>query len=182
MRRVLTLAVTTCSLIALFAGPGQLPAAPGGAKSMLELSLQLPDGDAWVLGPKGLGRPFMARLLLSNAGDAPVTIWDPHNSEGATLPFVTLTDVAGKQTVFRPAPIARAAGFPTAWIFKPHEVRVIEIELLRLVDAKNVPAPGKYTIKAGYANENGEASGPVNGPIWTGAIESNPQVVTIAAP
>ncbi len=167
---ILCLALTTLS-------PAEAPAKPP-----LALSFNLPDGQTWTLGAKAVGRPFMVRLVLANESDKPIQIWDPQNSEGSVCPRVILTDQAGKSTTLTPPGIARAAGIPTVWNFKPHDVRAIDIELLRLVDEKTVLPRGQYKIKAGYENTLANDFTFIKGPIFIGKLESEAQTITIIAP
>ncbi len=147
----------------------------------LSLHLALPDGNTWVLGEHGVGKPFMARLLLDNRGKTPVTIWDYRNTEGSSAPGVTLTDAQGNSTILRPPPMERAAGVPTVITIQPTQVIAIELELLRLVGERDLP-PGKYKLSAFNENKFKNASPFVKAEVWMGHIEAEPVEITIAGP
>ena len=186
-----------CAVVCLIAGLGVLGAsatnmsadepvaaaqtAPASSLNGLTFNgVNLPDGKDWILGTafgmNDVGRPFDAVLVLSNTGDGPLTLWDAYNSEGATASGVIITDEKGKETVLKALPIERSAGVPSVWTLKPHEVRTIRIELLRLVPSTGIP-PGTYKLRGVYANNlrndgffiKGEVW---KGDVWTGLIES----------
>lgn len=145
------------------------------------LRVDFPDGTAWTLGKGGIGRPFMARLLLVNQGTVPVTIWDYKNSEGAQDPGVILTDKNGKETILRPPPIERAAGVPTVITIQPHQVLPIDLELLRLIGERGLPS-GKSSLKGFYENKLKNDGTFIKTPVWLGRIESEPVEITIVVP
>ena len=145
------------------------------------LRTDLPDGTTWILGDGGIGRPFMAWLLLVNEGKQPVTIWDYQNSEGACCPGVILTDEKGKETILRPAPTAQAAGIPSIITIEPHQIVRIELELLRLIGKHGLP-PGPYKLKGFYENKLKNDEVFIKKAVWVGRIESKPVEFTIVAP
>jgi hypothetical protein len=152
---------------------------PMANKDLDLLRVDLPDGTTWTLGDKGVGRPFMASLLLCNKGKAAIRIWDPTNSEGSACPRITLTDATGKETVLQKAPIERSAGAPTIWTIEPNQVIKIDLELLRLIGEHSLPA-GTYKLRAFYQNTLAD-SDPIKG-VWTGQIASPVQEIKIVAP
>ena len=181
-----------CAAVCLIAGLGVLGAsatnmsadepvaaaqtAPARSRNGLTFNgVNLPDGKDWILGTafgmNDVGRPFDAVLVLSNTGDGPLTLWDAYNSEGATAPGVIITDENGKETVLKALPIERSAGVPSVWTLKPHEVRTIRIELLRLVPSTGIP-PGPYKLRGVYANSLRNDGSFIKGEVWTGLIES----------
>ena len=181
-----------CAAVCLIAGLGVLGAsatnmsadepvaaaqtAPASSLNGLTFNgVNLPDGKDWILGTafgmNDVGRPFDAVLVLSNTGDGPLTLWDAYNSEGATAPGVIITDENGKETVLKALPIERSAGVPSVWTLKPHEVRTIRIELLRLVPSTGIP-PGPYKLRGVYANSLRNDGSFIKGEVWTGLIES----------
>ena len=150
--------------------------APARSRNGLTFNgVNLPDGKDWILGTafgmNDVGRPFDAVLVLSNTGDGPLTLWDACNSEGATAPGVIITDEKGKETVLKALPIERAGGVPSVWTLKPHEVRTIRLELLRLVPSTGIP-PGTYKLRGVYANSLRNEGSFIKGEVWTGLIES----------
>ncbi len=174
---VLLLVVTAAGL---FFGLNAVHSADGAEKSLEFVRLDLPDGTNWVLGEGGIGRPFLARLVLANNGRRPIQIWDPAGSEGSVCPLVVLADAQGRETIIRPKPVLRLAGVATARTLAAGDVVVIDLELLRLVDEESPPPPGDYTIRAIYANRLDQAF-PITG-VWTGTIQSNRQAMKIIAP
>ncbi len=160
-------------MAATLAGLPQRPAGP------TILSLRLPDGDEWTLGPRAIGRPFLARITLTNEGDAPIVLWDPDNSEGSACASVTLTDEAGRSTVLRPRPMRRAGGGPTVVSVPPSRVLIYDLELLRLVGPESLP-PGRYTVTPSY--ENDRKSSPPMPEVWTGKVQGEPQAIRIVLP
>ncbi len=150
-----------------------------GPSALTVLDVGLFDGDSWTLGKKAIGRPFLVQLVLTNEGDAPISLWDPKNTEGRTCPFVVLTDAAGKETILKPRVIPRAGGAPTVVSLEPTRVLVLDLELLRMVGPESLP-PGKYTLSAFY--ENRLESVPPFPKVWTGKIRGKPRTITIVAP
>jgi hypothetical protein len=169
-----------CTLL-LLSLAGVAAAAEHASAGLTFLRVDLPDGKTWTLGQRGIGRPFMAVLLLSNEGQTPIKLWDHKNSEGAQSPGVILTDAKGQETILRPAPIARAAGFPTVETLQPHGVIGIELELLRLIGQRGLP-PGAYKLKGIYENKLKNETDFIKGEVWTGRIESAPVEIAIVAP
>jgi hypothetical protein len=166
----------------LLIGPHMLAAdrkVPMTHKDLELVRVDLPDGKTWTLGAKGVGRPFMARLVLCNRGKAPIRIWDPANSEGSSCPRIVLTDFTGKETILQKAPVERSAGAPTFWTIEPNQVVKIDLELLRLIGEQSLPE-GTYKLQGFYENAQGE-SDPIKG-IWTGKIASAVQEIKIVAP
>ncbi len=172
-----------CFAIVLLAVTSLAPAAADApaAGGLNLLKVDLPDGGKWILGEGGVGRPFMATLLLDNPGKTPVTLWDHQNSEGAQCPGVVLTDPKGKQTVLQPPAIARAGGIPTVVTIQPHGVMRIELELLRLIGERGLP-PGKYQLRGFYENKLKNDFGFIKAEVWTGWIESEAVTIEIVAP
>ena len=114
----------------------------------------------------------MAWLLLVNGGKQSVTIWDYQNCEGAQCPGVILTDEKGKETVLRPAAMARAAGIPTVVNIEPQQVIRIELELLRLMGEHGLP-PGRYKLKGFYENKEKNDSPFIKKEVWMGGSRAS---------
>jgi hypothetical protein len=172
--------VGLCLLLMVAAMPGdERPPVARQFRGLQLLALDLRDGTSWVLGPGGLGRPFLARMLLTNIGDAPLRIWDPDNSEGSQCPSIILSDAKGKDIELRPAPIERSSGVPTVWTINPKQVVAINLEMLRLVGT-NSPPPGTYKIRAFYRNTEAD-SATIKG-VWTGHIGTDPVEIKIVLP
>ncbi len=147
----------------------------------LSLKLELPDGEKWVLGEKGIGRPFLARLYVCNNGEEDVRVWDPANSEGSVSPSVILTNgKTSRQFLLRPLFVNRTTGPATFNVLKPHEVLSINLELLRLVDEQCSPSAGEYLVTARYENSRDHGGQVKN--IWTGRITSESKQIQILAP
>jgi hypothetical protein len=163
------------ALSVLGAGQAEAP-----EKGLEFVRLELPDGTSWTLGEGGIGRPFLARMVLSNIGPRPIKIWDPSGSEGSSCPRVVLTDARGRETVLRPTPVPRFAGVPLARALAPSEGVAIELELLRLVDVHSPPPPGEYRIRAIYSGAP-EEDPSIKG-IWPGTVASEPLTMKIVAP
>ncbi|MGE3818398.1 MAG: hypothetical protein AB7I30_03110, partial [Isosphaeraceae bacterium] len=68
-------------LLGVHAERGGAPLNRSGGLEILKPGL--PDGSQWILGPKGIGRPFRVRLTLSNVSDGPIALWDLADSEGS---------------------------------------------------------------------------------------------------
>lgn len=149
---------------------------PGG---LALTSCRLPDGRAWTLGPKGVGRPFMARLTLSNRGDAPIHLWDPKNTEGMACASILLTDAAGDSRRLKPVAAPRAGGVATFLKLDPKQTVTLELELLRLVGEDPLP-PGKYVLTPIYENDLG--SKPPKPDVWIGKLEGDPLDIEIVEP
>lgn len=150
-------------------------------ESPLMLRADLPDGAKWILGDGGIGRPFKARLLLTNRGKEPLTIWDYQNSEGAQCPGVILTDEKGKETILRPPSFPRLAGVPSVITIPADGVIAVELELLRLIGERGLPS-GKYRLKAFFENELKNDQVFIKAEVWVGRIESEPLEITIVSP
>jgi len=131
------------------------------------LRVELPDGDRWLLGERGLGRPFVARLLLTNRGETPLKIWHPDCTEGSAAAGVWLIPGDGKKLILRRKPVERAAGVATAKTIKPNEVVRIDLELLRLIDSKS-PAAGTYRVVGVYENDLPRVEQIT---VWSGRLE-----------
>lgn len=155
------------------------PKVPMVHKDLELLRVDLPDGKMWTLGDKGVGRPFMARLVLRNRGKAAIRIWDPANSEGSSCPRIVLTDFTGKETVLQQTPVERSAGVPTCWTIEANQVVKIDLELLRLIGEHSLPE-GTYKLQGIYQNGLAD-SDPIKG-VWTGQIASPVQEIKIVAP
>jgi hypothetical protein len=182
MRMITSIAIVGCLLaLAAHSLADDAGAPQPGDPAKLTLQLQLPDGNAWTLGAGGIGRPFMARLLLINPGQKPVRTWGYSGPEGAQCPSVTLTDEKGRVTTLRPPAEMRLAGVPVPMILQPAEVVPINLELLRLIGEHGLP-PGKYKIQAFYENSLKDEPPFVTDPIWTGRIQSQATDMTIVAP
>jgi hypothetical protein len=142
--------------------------------------LDLDDGRRWILGEGGIGRPFLARLVLANNAKNPIKIWHPLETEGSGCARVVLTDALGRETVLQPPIIPRFAGVAMGRTIAPSEVLTIELELLRLIDVNAPPPPGDYKIQAFYespADPETKTRG-----IWTGTLHSDAIPITIVAP
>jgi len=147
----------------------------------LKLKVELPDGDKWVLGENGIGRPFLARLTLSNQGEEDIRVWNPTGSEGRVSPSIVLTNSkTTRQFLLRPHFVNRTTGPATFEVIKPHESIGIDLELLRLVDEECSPSAGNYNMSAYYQNEI-ERGGIVKD-IWKGRIMSETHEIQIVAP
>ena len=180
MLRSILLLVPAAGLACMTLGVLRSGSAAPPEKSLEFVRLELSDGTSWILGEGGVGRPFLARLVLANNGKRPITIWDPTGAEGSSCPQVVLADAKGRETILRPRAVARAAGVPMGRTLAPTEVFAIELELLRLVDVNSPPPPGEYTIRAIYRSEAIE--NPFIKDIWTGTIQSDRLAMKIVLP
>ncbi|HWE35699.1 MAG TPA: hypothetical protein VG406_03940 [Isosphaeraceae bacterium] len=180
MFKLIAMLAPAVGLGALALGAVRGRAAEAAGKGLEFVRLDLPDGDRWVLGEGAVGRPFLARLVLANAGTRPIKLWEPTDAEGAACPKVVLTDARGHETVLRPRPVPRAAGVPGARTLAPGATLDIELELLRVVDEDAPPPPGDYTIRASYANTLAAAF--VIDGVWTGSIASESHRIRIVPP
>ena len=151
--------------------------APRSLGGLEFLPLDLPDGGTWTLGSRGMGRPFLARLRLSNRSDKPIRLWDPENSEGSRCAFVELTDGHGRRTLLRPPAVERS-GTATVVTVPPHGVLKLDLELLRLIGERPLP-PGKYALRATYENRLDHVFGMRD--IWTGRIAAEAREITVVA-
>jgi len=145
----------------------------------LGLRVELPDGGTWILAEGGIGRPFAVRFVLSNRGEAAITLWDADGSEGRGCFHVILTDTKGNETLLQPEPVERSAGVPTAMTLNPGQKLPINFDLLRLIGEKS-PAAGDYQLRLEYRNELAQA-GPVK-QVWTGQIASASKPLKIVPP
>jgi len=150
-------------------------------KSGLAIELQLPDGHDWVLDKGGLGRPFLARLVLVNWGPESIRVWTPEVGEGRLCPSVSLTNrLSGHLVVLRPRLSPVPDGIASFSTIKPGEVKSIELELLRLIGECS-PPEGIYMTTAHYISTIDRSGTLVKG-VWTGSIKSGVEEVRIVAP
>ena len=168
-----------CWAMALAALPAMSEDGGSASQRGLELTqVQTPDGRQWALRRDGTGRPFELRVVLVNRSKSQVRVWSPDNSEGSQAVTIVLGDSEGKRTHLRPQAVERS-GMPTAVTLMPNQALAIRIDLLRIVPLP-APTPGRYLLRAWYANEVATA-GNVEG-VWTGKIVSTPFEIEITSP
>ena len=155
-------------------------AGPRQEKPVVSIRFELPDGREWIVGDRGIGRPFLARLILVNDSRKPIKFWDPSGSEGSLCPSVVMDDGMGHEVVFRPPPVARAAGVPSTVTIQPSQSLTIDLELLRLVKPKSPPVAGEYTLHAVY--ESAVSTFPGFQDVWSGKLRSEPLEITVVSP
>jgi hypothetical protein len=92
-----------------------------------------------------------------------------------------VTDAAGKETILRPPLKERITGVPGVWTFNAQIVRGISLDLLRLIGERSLPE-GRCSIRAFYENTLPNNGPFIQGPVWTGRIESRPVEIEIVLP
>jgi len=142
------------------------------------VGISTPDGEQWVLGERGVGRPFGVRVVLANQGSSDLRVWRPDSADGVGLVEVLLTDTHGHSTVLRWAAKPRF-GRPAPMLLKPHETAVYSVELLRASGIDGLQ-PGDYRLTAQYrvpASEDARSMG-----VWTGEVTSDTLNIRIVRP
>jgi len=142
-------------------------------------SIELLDGERFILAEGGIGRPFLVRLLLVNRGETPLRLWQPGTGEADACPAVLLADGDGEEIVLRVPPTLRVTGVPQATALEPGRLLRIDLDLLRLVGGGS-PAPGGYRLRGLYESVIPRSMG-VEG-VWTGRLLSEPREIVIERP
>jgi hypothetical protein len=141
-------------------------------------SIELLDGERWILAEGGIGRPFGVRLLLVNRGKTGLRLWQPGTGEADACPAVLLAD-DWEENVLRAPPTLRVTGVPQATVLEPGRLLRIDLDLLRLVGGAS-PAPGGYRLRGLYESVIPRSMG-VEG-VWTGRLLSEPREIVIERP
>ncbi|HWB53537.1 MAG TPA: hypothetical protein VG722_05065 [Tepidisphaeraceae bacterium] len=159
--------------LAAQASPSSQPVSP-----IKILRIDLIDGHRWTLGPGAVGRPFDIRVVLVNTSDQSVQLWPIDSSEGAECAKVILASAEGGKLTLSSAGIRRS-GRPVAKTLQPHETYAFDLDLLRLIDDRNL-SPGQYQLQVTYSNDQ-DSSGRING-VWTGSVASQLYAFEIVLP
>ncbi|MDX2038284.1 MAG: hypothetical protein SFX72_16665 [Isosphaeraceae bacterium] len=138
----------------------------------------LPDGQTWLLGEAGVGRPFLARILIVNRSQASIVLWDHETTEGSLCAAVELTDAAGRTRLLKPPVIERTGSGPARIAIAPNAIHRLELELLRASGIRELE-PGDYELRVVYLNRNAGTSAP---PVWTGRLVSEAVAIRIVPP
>jgi hypothetical protein len=135
----------------------------------------LPDGGTWLLGEAGVGRPFLARILIVNRSQAQILLWEHETTEGTLCAAVELTDAAGRTHLLKPPVIERTGSGPARIAIAPNAIHRIDLELLRASGIRELE-PGDYELRVVYMNRNPGSSAP---PVWTGRLVSEAVAIRI---